>query len=135
MKELIEMLEDLEREPENIDIYEMDEIDEDKISFSGRLDHPMSGYGGSFEACDFEITITRKSDSEFEVKIETERFGGSLPGYYQRQLDSCSMDWEDVFEDYDDLRSGDCEKDSYSQTFSTFKDAMEYADNEYQFEG
>ncbi len=95
----------------------------------------MSGYGGSFEACDFDITITRKSDSEFVVKVDTERFGGSIPGYYQRQLDSGAMDWEEVFEDYDDLRDGKGTTGSYSETLETFEAALEYADGEIEFEG
>ena len=134
MEYLIEMLEELDISLNNIELDEFDEDHEDSISFTGRLDHPMSGYGGSFEACDFEITITREN-GEFKVEVETERFGGSLPGYYQRQLDSGEMDWDEVFEDYDDLRSGDGEKSSWSETFKTLKEAVEYADNEYEFEG
>ena len=95
----------------------------------------MSGYGGSFEACDFDITITRKSETEFEVKIDTERFGGNLPAYMQRQLDSGAMVWEEVFEEYDDLRSGKGEKSSWTKTFSTFEKAIKYADENLEFEG
>ena len=133
--DLIDLIEEVDVSLENMDWDQFSDDDMDVISYSERKDHPMSGYGGSFEACDFDITITRKSDSEFEVKVDTERFGGSLPGYYQRQLDSGEMDWEEVFEDYDDLRSGKGETGSYSETFETFESALEYADGEIEFEG
>ena len=112
--DLLDLLESLDISLENIDWDQFVEDHEDAISYSDRKDHPMSGYQGSFEACDFDITITRKSETEF---------------------DSGAMVWEEVFEEYDDLRSGKGEKSSWTKTFSTFEKAIKYADENLEFEG
>ncbi len=100
-------------------------------SLAVRLDHQMSGYQGSFNCRDLEVDLAEVSETKYEVTFATEDFGGSLPGYYQRQLDNGEMEWSQVFEDYDELRSwGDEEPTVWTKEFDTLVDALDAIDEQ-----
>ena len=68
--DLLDLLESLDISLENMDWDQFSDDDMDVISYSERKDHPMSGYGGSFEACDSMDKIFRIVDQIFsEVTV------------------------------------------------------------------
>jgi len=127
-QEIIDVLDNIELE--NISKEHCEQLIDCDNTISDRLDHEMSGYNDSFNVMDITLHLTKISETKFKVKVIMDEFGGNLPGYYQRQLDSGEMDWEQVVEDYDDLRSFGDGESTFTKTFKTLKEAILFIDNQ-----
>lgn len=110
------------------EMQEFDGEDENTISWSGILIHPMSGYRGNFEYLNLTVTLTKEGSKKYVVTQTGERRNGKLSRYEQRQLDDGDLEIDEWnITDFDsDL---DYEIDDREE-FKTLEDAIEYIDSE-----
>ena len=107
----------------------LDQADENSTEIDFRLDHEMSGYGGAFNAMDVSIKLEELSENEYKVTTKLKAFGGELTKSMQRENDDGDLDWDDVWEDYDDLTTWSDEETVCEETFPSLKEALEDIDN------
>jgi len=115
----------------------MELVDDDEAYFSGKISHPMSGYNGSFEYIDINMSLT-KENGEYVLTGRRERWAGSFPKYLQRKVDEDGEDYPEI-DDWEDFNPH-MDKDKgqtydINEKFKTLVEACEYVNNELDFEG
>jgi len=111
-----------------------DGVMENTLDIEKRVDHPMSGYQDSFEFCDYSIFLEKTGFDQYFVRVISKRGSGGIPKYLARQIENGDMEFPGV-EDYDDFNPKMHPTQTYEQTFSSLEEALEYIDEELDFEG